>query len=122
MVKNEFGRREREFIKGFCKRTFGYFTPHFYRLLLVIGLLLLFLVWFSKNYTLSYTEDIEEFFIPDKEIITFEGPIELSEKIKFLLQREQLLQAIASRGHERFMREHESKIRLNSILDKIMSL
>jgi len=59
MAKNEFGRREREFIKGFCKRTFGYFTPHFYRLLLVIGLLLLFLVWFSKNYALSYTEDIE---------------------------------------------------------------
>ena len=59
MAKNEFGRREREFIKGFCKRTFGYFTPHFYRLLLIIGLLLLFLVWFSKNYALSYTEDIE---------------------------------------------------------------
>ena len=59
MVKNEFGRREREFIKRFCKRTFGYFTPHFYRLLLIIGLLLLFLVWFSKNYALSYTEEIE---------------------------------------------------------------
>jgi len=69
----------------------------------------------------EYTEDIEEFFAPDKEIITFEGPIELFEKIKFLLQREQLLQDIASRGHERFMREHESKIRLSSILNKIMS-
>jgi len=58
MVKNEFGRREREFIKRFCKRTFGYFTPHFYRLLLIISLLLLFLVYCQQK-SFSYTEEIE---------------------------------------------------------------
>ena len=48
-----------KFAKRIWRRTFGFFTPHFYRLLLIIGLLLLFLVWFSKNYALSYTEEIE---------------------------------------------------------------
>ena len=48
-----------KFAKKICKRTFGYFTPHFYKLLFIISAMLLFLVWFSKNYALSYTEEIE---------------------------------------------------------------
>ena len=57
MVKNEFGRRERELIKKIYKKTFGYFTPHFYRLLFIVSLLLLFLIWYNKAY--PYTETLK---------------------------------------------------------------
>ena len=48
-----------KFAKKVWRKTFGYFTPHFYKLLFIISVMLLFLIWFSKNYALSYTEEIE---------------------------------------------------------------
>ena len=46
-----------KFTKRIWRNTFGYFTPHFYKLLLIISVMLLFLAWYSG--ALSYTEEIE---------------------------------------------------------------
>ena len=69
----------------------------------------------------QYHEGIEEFFELDKEIITFKTVEELDEKASALLRHPQLIQQIATRGHERFLKEHESKIRLKKIIKQIGS-
>ena len=41
-----------KFAKKICKRTFGYFTPHFYKTILMYSFcvgLLLFLVWYGRH-------------------------------------------------------------------------
>jgi spore maturation protein CgeB len=71
---------------------------------------------------LLFTEhhpDVEHFFEPNKEIMTFKNDIEFKEKLKFLLNKPKIVEKIATAGHRRFLAEHESKIRLAKILEKI---
>ena len=67
----------------------------------------------------EYHEGIEEFFEIDKEIITFKSIDELTKKTNFLLKNPRLVERIADAGHKRFLKEHDSKIRLKQILKEI---
>ena len=67
----------------------------------------------------EHHSDIEEFFDPIKEIVTFKDNEEFAEKAKFLLRHPLLAERIAHAGHERFLAEHESKIRLAKVLEQI---
>ena len=67
----------------------------------------------------QHHDGIENFFEIDKEIFTFRNTEELSEKSKVLLKNPQLLQAAATAGHKRFLTEHDSKVRLASLLSQI---
>ena len=70
----------------------------------------------------EYHEGIEEFFKIDEEIVAFKTPEELREKIKFLSKNEKITEKIALKGHKRFMAEHDSKIRLTNLLEKIQEM
>jgi hypothetical protein len=41
-------------------------------------------------------------------------------KINFLIKRPKIIEHISNNGHGRFLREHESKIRLERTIKKIM--
>jgi len=44
------------------------------------------------------------------------------EKMKVLLKHDSLREKIAAAGYERFLKEHESKVRLAKLLSEIKSL
>jgi len=67
----------------------------------------------------QHHDGIENFFEIDKEIFTFRNTEELSEKSKVLLKNPQLVEAAAAAGHERFLAEHDSKVRLANLLAQI---
>ena len=67
------------------------------------------------------TPNLEKYFEPNKEVITFDTSLELVEKCNFLLRNPNVLNQISSRGYERFIKEHESKQRLPKILKEIMN-
>lgn len=74
---------------------------------------------FNSMMITQYHEDLKEFYEFDKEIITFKTIPEFIEKTKFLLKRPKLVETIASNGHERFLRDHTSEVRLTNILNWI---
>jgi len=68
----------------------------------------------------EYHEGLEEYFEPDREMITFSGPREFRQKMAFLRSKPKLVEKIASAGHQRFLKEHDSKKRLERVLEEIM--
>jgi len=70
----------------------------------------------------EYHAGIEEFFEIDKEVVTFKTFGEFSEKANFLLKNPKVVERIAKAGHQRFLTEHDSKIRLANILEQIRSI
>ena len=70
----------------------------------------------------QYHEGIEEYYTINKEIITFNSAKEYSEKLNFLLQNKKIAESIARKGHQRFLKAHDSKIRLASVLEQIIKI
>jgi len=70
----------------------------------------------------QYHPGIEEYYEIDKEIMTFESVSEYNQKVKFLLNNHKLLKHISEKGHKRFLKEHDSKIRLDKILKQVMEI
>lgn len=69
----------------------------------------------------EYTENLEDFFEIDKEIICFDGPSELLAKSKYLLEHPNVMNKIVENGYQRFMKEHESHVRMKKVLEEIKS-
>ncbi|MAG26798.1 hypothetical protein CMI47_14750 [Candidatus Pacearchaeota archaeon] len=70
----------------------------------------------------EYHEGIEEFFEIDKEIITFKAIEEFDDKAQFLLKHPQVVKSLSAAGYVRFLAEHESKVRLQTLLHQIGGL
>jgi len=70
----------------------------------------------------EHHDALGEFFEINKEIFTFKTPFECSEKIKFLLKNPNIIEKTAMAGHKRFLREHDSKIRLAKVLEQIRKI
>jgi spore maturation protein CgeB len=70
----------------------------------------------------EYHEAIENFYEIDKEIITFKTPDEFNKKVGFLLRHPKVVKKLASNGYKRFLKEHDSKVRLRSILQQIRNI
>jgi len=70
----------------------------------------------------QYHPGIEEYYEIDKEIMTFESVSEYNQKVKFLLNNHKFLKHISDKGHKRFLKEHDSKIRLGKILKQVMEI
>lgn len=62
---------------------------------------------------------LEEYFIPDREIVVFDGIDDLLVKTQSLLANEHRRSAIANAGYERTMRDHTYLSRMNSIFAEI---
>ena len=67
----------------------------------------------------EYHDGIEEYFEIDKEILTFKNEQEMLEKFKAIIGKDSIIKEIAKNGYNRFIKEHESKVRLSNVLDKI---
>jgi len=67
----------------------------------------------------EYHKDIERFFEIDKEIVAFKTLDEFVKKANFLLKHQNIVKQISENGHKRFLADHESKIRLRNVLEKI---
>lgn len=67
----------------------------------------------------EYHSGIEQFYEIDKEIITFKTIDEFNKKASYLLKKPKIIEQIANNGFKRFITEHDSKIRLATVLDKI---
>ena len=67
----------------------------------------------------EYTPGLEQLFEIDKEIITFSSQRELFDKIKYLRNNLNVCKEISLKGHQRFLKDHESRIRLSSLIQQI---
>lgn len=70
----------------------------------------------------EYHQGIEQFFKVNKEVITWKTSDELWKKTKFLLDNPKIAEGIAKNGYKRFMKEHESKKRIEQTLFEISKL
>ncbi len=74
----------------------------------------------AKSVVLTeYHPGIETFFEVGKEIVTFSTPEEFTKKANYLLSNPDEAAEIAQRGHDRFLKDHESKVRLKRLLENI---
>lgn len=63
------------------------------------------------------TEEIAEYFVPGKEIITYEDANDAAEKIKYYLNDEDERERIAKKGYERVMKVHTYEKRFLEIFE-----
>jgi spore maturation protein CgeB len=72
--------------------------------------------------TLLLTErvdGIEEFFEVEKEIMTFDNEHELLEKVRWISSNAENAFKIALAGHQRYLRDHTSQVRLSNLLSSL---
>jgi len=67
----------------------------------------------------QHHDGIENFYDIDKEIVTFKTIDEFNKKINFLSKNPKVVEKMAKNGHRRFIREHDSEVRLRKVLEKI---
>tara|TARA_R100000008_G_C3558775_1_gene154787 strand:- start:192 stop:1112 length:921 start_codon:yes stop_codon:yes gene_type:complete len=70
----------------------------------------------------EYHDEIEDYFQIDKEVVCFQSPLEMLEKMKALLKNKAIIEKISENGHKRFMKDHRSTVRLQKLLDNIMKI
>jgi spore maturation protein CgeB len=69
----------------------------------------------------QYVDGIENYFLPGKEIETFESKGELCDKIRYYLTHDKERELIRQAGYERAVREHTLKCRFDDIFQIILS-
>ena len=69
----------------------------------------------------EHHEGIEEYFDINREIVTFSTINKFREKMNFFAKKPQIVEKIATAGHERFLKEHESQVRIKKVLEEIMA-
>ena len=70
----------------------------------------------------QYHEGIEDYYKIDSEIVTFRDSKKKKKKAKFLMDNPNVSRNIAERGYKRFIREHDSSVRLSQTLKDIGKL
>ena len=70
----------------------------------------------------EYHPGIEEYYEVDKEIITFKTRPEFIDKAHFLCKNAAVTKKIGAAGHRRFLKDHDSTIRLARVLEEIMAI
>ncbi|MFC5528499.1 CgeB family protein [Cohnella yongneupensis] len=78
----------------------------------------------SASGTLQMTDmrqDLEQFYVPGVEVVTYDSPQDLANKAEYYLHHESERQEIALRGLYRTMRDHTYASRLNQLFDVAMS-
>jgi spore maturation protein CgeB len=65
---------------------------------------------------------IEDFFLPEEEIITFQGVDEANDKIRFYLNNEAARQVVAAKGMQRALAHHTYEARLGAALERLMKV
>jgi spore maturation protein CgeB len=68
------------------------------------------------------TKGLENYFKIDKEIITFSQRNEMISKLKYLLKTPTLVEKLSAAGYQRYLKDHQSHIRLSNLLKDIDSI
>ena len=77
----------------------------------------------AKSVVLTeYHEGVEEFFDVGTEIVTFSDVKDFVKKVDYLFSHPQEAEEIAENGHKRFLKDHDSKIRLKKVLEDITNV
>ncbi len=69
----------------------------------------------------GYSDGIERYYVPDKEMVFYKTTDELAEKIKFYLEHDAERIAIREAGYKRTIEEHTYEKRLAAIFEEAMS-
>jgi spore maturation protein CgeB len=67
----------------------------------------------------EYVDNIEEYFVPDKQITVFKSPDELTDKVRYYLEHDSEREAIRRAGYDRALRDHTFERRFSDIFRKI---
>ncbi len=67
----------------------------------------------------NYQEEMEELFVPDKEIVFFHSMEELIEKVHYYLKHEDIRKQIAINGYKRVKKDYSYPVALKKILELI---
>lgn len=70
-------------------------------------------------YITNYSDELAEFYEPEKEIITYKNEYELLEKTRYYLKNEKALNEIAKKGYERAMKCHTYQNRYKDLFKNI---
>ena len=70
----------------------------------------------QKLQIMTPADNIEEYFVPDQEIVIVKNTNELLEKIRFYLQNDNERLKIANAGYQRIIKEHTAQHRFKEIL------
>jgi spore maturation protein CgeB len=70
-------------------------------------------------YCTGYTEELEEFFEPDKEVIVYNNRHELLDKVLFYLSHEKEREKIRKAGFERALKDHTYHRRFEKLFESI---
>lgn len=65
-------------------------------------------------YMVEYLEELEEFFDIGREIVCYDGPQDLADKIRYYLAHDEEREKIRRAGHERCLRDHSWQKRLTT--------
>lgn len=64
-------------------------------------------------------DDIESYFVPDKEIVIVDNMLDMVNKIRYYLEHNEEREQIAEAGYQRMLKEHQWKYRFIDILKEI---
>ncbi|GAB4289454.1 MAG: hypothetical protein Kow0083_02170 [Methylophaga sp.] len=67
----------------------------------------------------DYCDEVVDLFEAGREIETFKGAAELVEKVAYYLENEKERQAIARRGHDKFLQSYTWQVRSRDMLEKM---
>ena len=70
----------------------------------------------------EYHEDLEGNFLINEEILTFKTPEEMVEKAKYLHKNPDYALYVAQNGLSRFIKDHDSRVRLGNLLGQMYKL
>ncbi len=70
----------------------------------------------------NYQEDFLRFFEPGKDFIYYESQQDLMDKLEYYLVHDDERRQIAERGHEKIKRDHTYILRLEEIIDTVLSV
>jgi len=70
-------------------------------------------------YMVEYMAELEEFFDIGKEVVCYEGPEDLAEKITYFLQHDNEREKIRKAGYERCLRDHTWHKRFEMVFKEI---
>lgn len=70
-------------------------------------------------YMVEYMEELEEFFDIGKEIVCYNGPDDLADKIKYYLEHDSEREKIRKAGYERCLRDHTWHKRFEMVFEEI---
>lgn len=70
-------------------------------------------------YMVEYMEELEEFFEVGREVVCYDGPEDLADKIKYYLAHDSEREAIRRAGYERCLRDHTWQKRFGKVFEEM---